>query len=297
MATEWEGKSRGTVLGYRIYIFFIKYLGLNASYLLLHFVVVYFCIFSPKSSRAIYYYLHKRQGYSRTKSMLNIYTSYYRFGQTLIDRATISSGLRDRFTYEFDGIGNIKRLLVQKKGGILLSAHAGNFEVSPYFFQELDEMSQSQISVVTWDTEHEKIKSYLDSATVRSTVKFILVKEDMSHIFEIHDALSQGELVCFTGDRFMEESKLLEETLLGKKAKFPLGPYRLASRLKVPVLFVYVMKETKRKYHLYARTAEVQRGDAQGLLREYTKNLEWILEKYPLQWFNYFDFWNDKTEQ
>ncbi|NHF60575.1 lipid A biosynthesis acyltransferase [Flavobacteriaceae bacterium TP-CH-4] len=295
MAAEWEGKSKGTVLGYKIYIFFIKYLGLNASYLLLHFVVFYYCIFSLKSSRAIYYYLRKRQGYSKTKSLFSIYKSYYVFGQTLIDRATISAGLRERFTYEFDGIENIERLLVQKKGGILLSAHAGNFEVSEYFLEDVSEISQ--ISVVTWDTEHEQIKSYMETVKAKSNVKFILVKEDLSHIFEIHDSLSKGELVCFTGDRFLEGSKFQEELFLGKKAKFPLGPFLLASRLKVPVLFVYVMKEPKKKYHLYARTSTAKKRDADALLKEYTENLEWILEKYPLQWFNYFDFWNDKSQQ
>ncbi len=294
MAVEWEGKSRGTVLGYRIYIFFIKYLGLNASYLLLHFVVLYFCLFSFKSSKAIYYYLYRRQGYSKIKSLFNVYGSYYTFGQTLIDRATISAGFRQRFTYEFDGIENIHRLLEQKKGGILLSAHAGNFEVSEYFLEDVSEISQ--ISVVTWDTEHEQIKSYMETVKAKSNVKFILVKEDMSHIFEIHNALSKGELVCFTGDRFLEGSKYQEEELLGKAAKFPLGPFLLASRLKVPVLFVYVMKESKKKYHLYARTSTAKKRDAGALLKEYTQNLEWILEKYPLQWFNYFDFWNDKNK-
>ncbi|WP_400071753.1 hypothetical protein [Zobellia russellii] len=119
----------------------------------------------------------------------------------------------------------------------------------------------------------------------------------MSHIFEIHTALTNGELVCFTGDRYIEGTKFLEQQYLGATAKFPMGPYLLASRLNVPVLFVYVMKESKKHYHLYARTAEVKRGDAQGLLEKYTENLEWIIKKYPLQWFNYFDFWGDKTNK
>jgi predicted LPLAT superfamily acyltransferase len=61
----------------------------------------------------------------------------------------------------------------------------------------------------------------------------------------------------------------------------------------VPVIFVYVMKETNKHYHLYARTAQVKHRDPEGLLQSYAKSLEWILEKYPLQWFNFFDFWND----
>ena len=294
MAAEWEGKSRGTVLGYKIYIFFIKHLGLNASYLLLHFVVLYFCLFSTKSSRSIYYYLRKRQGYSKTKAFFNIYTSYYLFGQTLVDKASISSGFKERFTYDFDGVELIENLLKEGKGGILLSAHVGNFEVSEFFFDIVDADVVGKISLVTWDREHQKIKEYMERVTSKSNIKFILIRDDMSHIFEIHQAISNGELVCFTGDRYIEGTKSLEEELMGAKAKFPLGPFLLASKLQVPVLFVYVMKEPKKHYHLYARSTDVKRGDAEGILKAYTQNLEWILRKYPLQWFNYFDFWNDK---
>ncbi len=295
MATEWEGKSKGTVLGYRIYIFFIKKLGLGASYALLHFVVLYYCIFSVASTKAIFYYFHNRLGYSTLKSLFSVYRNYYVFGQTIIDKAAISAGLRDRFTYDFDGIDKIENLLAQKKGGILLSAHIGNFEVAQHFLQDVNAFSS--INLVTWDREHEEIKAYLESVTSKSNIKLILIKEDMSHIFEIHTALTNGELVCFTGDRYIEGTKFLEQQFLGATAKFPMGPYLLASRLKVPVLFVYVMKESKSHYHLYARTAEVKRGDAQGLLEKYTENLEWIIKKYPLQWFNYFDFWGDKANK
>ena len=295
MATEWEGKSRGTVIGYKIFVFFIKKLGIGTSYLLLHFVVLYFCFFAGKSTRSIYYYLRKIQGFSRLKSIRNIYKSYYVFGQTIVDKTAISSGLRNKFTYEFDGEARIKELLKKKQGGILISAHVGNFEIADFFFAELD--LSSQIHLVTTDSEHEQIKTYLDSVTSKSSIKFIIVKEDLSHIFEINAALDSGELVCFTGDRYFEGQKTMDGQLLGANAKFPAGPFLLASRLSVPVLFVYVMKETKRHYHLYARTAEVKNKDAQDLLSDYTKSVEWILEKYPLQWFNYFDFWNAKKNK
>ena len=65
----------------------------------------------------------------------------------------------------------------------------------------------------------------------------------------------------------------------------------IASRLKVPVVFVYVMKEKGLHYHLYARVAEVKKADAESLLEAYTDSMEQMLRKYPLQWFNYFNFW------
>ena len=289
MAGEWEGNSKGTVLGYKIFIFFIRKLGIRAAYGLLVFVAFYYVLFAGKSTRSIHYYFKKRLKYSSFKSLFSIYKSYFTFGKTIIDKAAISSGLKSRFTYECDGVENIIDLLDKQQGGIMISAHVGNFEIAEFFFEEID--TRSQISLVTTDAEHRNIKEYMEKVTMRSNVKFILVKEDMSHIFEINNALSNGELVCFTGDRYMKGQKVMTESLLGKEANFPAGPFLLASRLNVPVLFVYVMKETNKHYHLYARQAEVKNRDAQGLLKKYTESVEWMLKIYPLQWFNYFDFW------
>ena len=291
MATEWEGKSKGTLLGYKLYIFFLSTFGIGTAYFILRFVVLYYFFFSFKSSKAIYYYFKKRLGYPIFKSVISIYKSYYTLGKVLTDRVAISTKFKDKFTYTHDGIEHIDHLLKQNKGGILISAHVGNFEISHYFLQ--DRYSISKIYMVTTHAEHANIKEYLDGIVAESTMKFIVVQDDMSHIFEIHSALDQGGLVVFTGDRYLPGSKKLTEQFIGADADFPLGPYLLASRLKVPVLFVYVMKGPKREYNLYARQAVAKARDPQALLKEYTQSVEWILRKYPLQWFNYFDFWKE----
>ncbi|MCK5677384.1 MAG: lipid A biosynthesis acyltransferase [Flavobacteriaceae bacterium] len=288
---QWEGKSRGAVIGYRIFIYIIQKLGVRSAYVLLYFVSFYFFLFSYKGTKASYYYFHNRLGYSKINSLLSIYKSYFVFGQTIIDKVAISSGLRNKFTYKFDGGEKIVELLKKKKGGILISAHVGNFEIAEYFFNEID--VDSQINLVTTDNEHRAIKEYLESVSLKNNLKYIIVNEDLSHIFEINNALSNNELVCFTGDRYFESNKVLREDLLGKKANFPAGTFLLGSRLNVPVIFVYVMKESSKHYHLYARKANFKSRDAQGLLNNYTKSIEGILKKYPYQWFNYFDFWND----
>ena len=294
MATEWEGKSKGTVLGYKIFVFFIKKLGLKAAYSLLFFVALYYCFFSRKSTKAIYYYLRERLGYSKWKSTISVFKNYFVFGQTIIDKTAISSGMRDKFTYEFDGVENILQLIKDGEGGILISAHVGNFELAEYFFDELED--KSQINLVTTDAEHREIKEYFEKVVNKSSIKFILIEDDMSHIYKINEALSKGELVCFTGDRYFEGSKALSGDLLGAEAKFPAGPFQIAARLQKPVAFVYVMKETTTHYHLYARTTQVPKREVALLLERYMKSVEWMLEKYPLQWFNYFSFWNEQKD-
>lgn len=289
--SQWDGKSKGTVLGYRIFVFLIRKAGVKSAYFLLCFVASYYFLFLKKSNKAIFYYFKERLRYSYFQSKKMVFKSYYTFGQTIIDKVSISAGLRNKFTYEFDGIEILKNLLAEKKGGVLISAHIGNFEIAEHFFGDID--LDFQINLVTTDLEHSAIKNYLESVTQKSAVKFIIIKDDLSHIFEINAALANNELVCFTGDRYFEGTKSLSENILGKEAHFPAGPFLIASRLKVPVVFVYVMKEPNLHYHLYAREATVKHRDEKGLLKEYVKSVETILQKYPLQWFNYFDFWND----
>jgi predicted LPLAT superfamily acyltransferase len=286
---KWEGKSRGTVLGYKIFVFFIRKAGIKAAYGLLFFVASYYFLFLNKSNRAIFYYFRQRLGYSWLKAKRKVFWSYFTFGQTIIDKISISAGMRNKFTYEFDGVESLYKLLREKKGGVLISAHMGNFEIAEHFFGEID--LDFQINLVTTDLEHSAIKNYLEKITKKSSIKFIIIKDDLGHIFEINAALARNELVCFTGDRYFEGVKSLENDLLGESAKFPAGPFLIASRLKVPVVFVYVMKEPNLHYHLYAREAEVKHRDEKGLLREYIDSVEMMVQKYPLQWFNYFDFW------
>jgi len=291
---KWDGKSRGTVLGYRIFVFFIKKAGIKSAYFILYFVAAYYFLFLKKSNRAIFYYFHKRLGYSYFKSKRMVYKSYYTFGQTILDKVSIGAGMRNKFTYEFDGVEKLIQLLEAKKGGVLISAHIGNFEIAEHFFSEID--VDFQINLVTTDLEHSAIKNYLEKISKKSTIKFIFIKDDLSHIFHINAALARNELVCFTGDRYFEGVKSLEEILLGETAKFPSGPFLIASRLKVPVVFVYVMKEPNLHYHLYTREAHVTHRDEKALLKGYTESVESMLKKYPLQWFNYFDFWDKFNE-
>lgn len=289
MAEAWQGRSKGTVTGHRIFVLLMHSFGVKAAYGLLVFVAFYYCIFSPSSTRSTYRYFRHMLGRPVLHSITSVYWNYFAFGQSIIDKVAISSGLQDQFTFQMDGVERIQALLDEGHGGILISAHVGNFEIAEHFLGELTE--KPVINLLTTDRERSEIKAYLESVTNRSNVKFILYREDMGHVFEMSQALAANELICLTGDRYSQGMKFLEAPFLGKMAKFPAGPFLLGSRIRPQVLFVHVMKEGTSHYHLYARQANVVRGDAQDLLGKYVADLEGILRKYPLQWFNYFDFW------
>lgn len=288
---NWHGKSRGTVLGLRIYVFFIKTFGLYFSYFVLLFVAAYFIVFSFNSTKSTYYFFKRRLKYSPFSAALNVYKSYFTFGKIQLDRIAIASGRRHKYTFEFDGIHYIKDLLQQEKGGILLTAHIGNFNLARHFFD--NEHNPAVVNLMMTDFEHQKIKNYLESVTGKSTLKTIILKDDLSHIFKMREALKRNELLVFAADRYMKGSKTYSSKFLGKEVKFPQGPFKLAANNSIPVLFVNIMREKNFHYHFYARPAEGTDMTGKELLISYLGNLETMVRKYPHQWYNYFDFWND----
>lgn len=289
---SWQGKSKGNKLGYRIFIGVLRLGGVRPAYFLLAFVASYYCLFSYRSSQSIFQYFHRKLGYTRFRALISVYRNYYVFGQTLIDKIVVMAGIPNRFTFHFDGEENLHQMVAGGRGGILLSAHLGNWEVAGHLFTRL----QTRINIVMFDGEHQRIKDYLAGITGGRHVNVIVLKDDLSHIYAIHDALSKQELVCMHADRFMEGNKTADMRFLGETARFPIGPFLLASTFRVPVSLVFAFKETGRHYHLYATEPKVYQGAKQGGLEQSMQDFVTVMEEkvklYPLQWFNYYDFWS-----
>lgn len=288
----WQGKSRGTTLGYRIFVSVLKNFGVTPAYWLLIFVALYFWLFSYKSSKPLFHYFHQKMGYSRMKSLRKLYTNYYRFGQTLIDKVVVMAGIRNKFTFHFDGEDNLHKIVARNRGGLLLSAHLGNWEIAGHLFKRLG----TRINIVMYDGEHRQIKNYLEQVTGKRNMNIIVIKDDISHIYAINEALRNNELVCMHADRFVEGSKSIVGDFLGEPARFPIGPFVLAATFKVPVSYVFAFKETNRHYHLYAsEVKEYTTGSKDMITREILTDFIWHVEdkvkQYPEQWFNYYNFW------
>jgi predicted LPLAT superfamily acyltransferase len=290
---RWQGKSKGTPLGYRIFVFVIRTFGLSPSYILLRFVAFYYLLFSWSSTKHIYRYFRHFHRYGRIRSVLSIYRNYYIFGQTLLDKVVVMAGIDNKLTYDFDGEENLRQIVKGGRGGILLSAHVGNWEAAGHLLRRLD----TRINVVMYDGEHQQIKDYLQQVTGGRNLKVILIKPDMSHVYAMGEALQKNELICLHADRFMEGNKTMVKNFLGEAACFPQGPFLLSSSFKVPVSVVFAFKESPTHYHFFGsslleRSSDESKSDFMDrLLSFFTQELEQKVKIYPEQWFNYFNFW------
>lgn len=287
----WDGQSKGNRLGYSIFIFLLKWGGVQPAYFLLRFVAQYYIWFVPKATRPLKDLYRNRLHYSSKRTKQLIRKNIYVFGQTIIDRIVVMSGLKHRFTVERTGGHYLNELADGGEGGIIVSAHIGNYELAGHLLQRLD----SVINIVMYDGEAQQIKEYLDKVTGPKTFNIIFIKEDLSHIYEMSAALRRNELICIHADRYVEGNRTIEHHFLGSPALFPLGPFILASKLKAPVCIVFAVKKSAFQYHFYGNQPKKYEGrgssGAEEMLKDYVQLLEEKVKQYPEQWFNYFDFW------
>jgi len=181
-------------------------------------------------------------------------------------------------------------------GGLLVSAHVGNWEIAGQLLNRLEK----RINIILFDAEHQQIKGYLSDVMTNRNVNFIVIRDDFSHLLEIKAALANKEIVAMHGDRFIEGNRTLTLDFMGRPAAFPVGPVNMAAKFRVPVSFVFAVKETGSHYHFYATPLQQvafstnlkqREENFRQVLGIYVRKFEEILRKYPLQWFNYYDFW------
>lgn len=288
---SWEGKSKGTVLGYKIFVFTIRRLGVRFAYFISWFVSTYFYLRGGKEKEAIktFYLRDLKVEPSKVNKLIRKNFSY--LGHTLIDKIAFLIGRGHFFDFDFDGHHHLKKLIKNDEPAALIGAHIGNYEIAGNMLQS-KELGKN-ISAVMYENEHAAIKEFLDSETGGASFNIIAIKpNDLSYVLQISAALKNKEFIGIHGDRFMPGARTLKATFLGKEASFPAGPFEIASKLNAPATFVYAMKVHKKGYKFYGTEPIREKTPAQEILNSYVKCLEGMVRKYPEQWYNYYDFFN-----
>lgn len=267
---------------------------MTAAYVFLCFVVPYYVFFAPKATTSIWFYAREILKYNRLRSVGLLLRNYYQLGQILIDKVAINGGLEKKYQFKFGNYAQFLDILNSQQGVIMIGAHVGNWETGAPFFHSYGK----KINIVIYDAEHRRIKEMLEKQGMEKEYKFIPVnKDNLEHVFRITEVLGQKEYVCFQGDRYLNTDRLLECDFMDRTARFPSGPFLLAARMKVPVVFYFAMREPRRTYHFHFIMAQPtprskDKKPEQQLLEQYVGALEGIVKQYPEQWFNYYRFWD-----
>ncbi|MCL2131623.1 MAG: lipid A biosynthesis (KDO)2-(lauroyl)-lipid IVA acyltransferase [Lentimicrobiaceae bacterium] len=288
---NWKGVTGGTTLGQKALLFLFCFANVTVGYVLLAFVVPFYMLFARKSYSAIYQYFRKHFSCSPLKAFFKTYQNHFVFGQCMLDRFAVYAGRKNFFHVEITGNEEFHRLLDEEKGFVIVSSHVGNFELSGYLLKQ----DKKRINALVFGGETKEVMKNRSKALNENNISLIPVLDnDFSHIFAIREALTVGEIVSMPCDRIFGSEKSAACDFLSGKADFPVGSFALAAYFDVPAVSIFVMKESVSNYHIYVKpiTAKVpQKEKAEHLTREFVKELEAMVRKYPKQWFNFYEFW------
>ncbi len=286
---KWSGKTKGNVLGYRIFITTIRLFGINTAYFILNFVSFYFYIFLGKQRAVLAEFYTQRVGVKKDLVQKTIRTNFIQIGHSIIDKIAFSVNRASRISYRESGEQYLKELADKKQGAFLISAHIGNWDIAGNLLKGIN----ANVSVVMYQNEYEKIQALLASQGKEPSFNIIPISNDLSHLIKIYAAIKQGDLVCMHADRYLEGAKTAEIDFLGKSAKFPLGPFQMIEKLKAPYSFVFAIKEEKYKYYFTASKPALQTTkNAREIAVEFVTLLEQKVRDNPEQWFNYYNFYS-----
>ena len=287
---QWSGKTDGQPWMQRSLITMFRVVPLWLPYGVMALVVPFYMIFNRKSYKAMYRFFRDRFHFGSWKSFWKVYANHFKFGQIILDRFGVYAGKKYRFITE--GQELMDELETHPEGFVSLSSHVGNYEIAGYSLKP----KSKRFNALVYAGETATVMENRQKMLSQNNMSMIPVKEDMSHLFLLNNAIDNGEIVSMPADRIFGSQKAVECQFFGEKARFPMGAFALAAQKNVSVLAVFVMKSGYKSYHAYVREIQCDREASirtqmSQLAQSFASNLEEIVRKYPTQWFNYFDFW------
>ena len=219
--------------------------------------------------------------------------NHYRFAQVIIDRFAVYGGRKFRF--EVEGLDQYNLLAEGESGFVQVFSHAGNYELAGYELRQ----PRKRLYALLFRDGSQTIMDNRASVFAPNGVEMVFVQPDMSHIFLLSNVVRDGNIASIPGDRIFGSRKFVECQFMGSPARFPLGPFRLAAVRQAPIVAIFVMKESWTSYRIFVRRLDSsdqgQKPTALGLAQQFAANLEEVVRRYPEQWFNYFDFWQNEN--
>ena len=252
--------------------------------------VSYFCL--DKNARsASRQFFERLQGPSVPAWL--VLKHFYTFASVSLDRLYLLAGFDQMFEIDMEGAELFDDL---PEGAVLVTSHFGSFEI----MRVLAHKHRGLLVHILLDKKHNpsafniierldpKLASYVIDAS--SPGPALIVK--------LSNLLERNQLVGIMGDRIEDGQRSTTKFFLGSPAEFPMGPWIIATLLKRPIICCFGSFEGGRKYRIRFEKIDLEgiQGKSQvrsnWALGQYVEHLESYAQQSPLNWFNFYDFWN-----
>jgi predicted LPLAT superfamily acyltransferase len=285
---------RGTLLGIRLVYWITTAFGRGPTRILVRIIAAYYTLFGGSVVQASRSWLTTVHQKPATLGM--VYRHFVYFAQATIDRIFLLKGKIGGFSVTTTGKQNLFDLVAQRQGAVLLGAHLGSFEA----MRADGERIKIPLNVLGHFANARMINTLFEQLNPGMAARVIHIEgNSVDFIFDVQSRVQAGEFVGTMGDRVGLNEKSVEVQFFGKPARFPTGPFVLASVLKCPVFLTFGLYREPNVYDLFCepfaerlilprrnRDAEVQ-----AIVQRYASRLEEYCRRAPYNWFNFHDFW------
>jgi len=278
-----EIKQRGTALGHNIILFMYKTLGYTFVAFILNFVALYYVLFTPKVKKSLKSY-YQHQGLEFTNK--TYFEHIKNFALSIFDRF-VSRIKQDEFLFERFNVEVIDEL---QDGGVVLLSHVGSWATASNILVNKFPI----MNIVMRESTKEDINKVEENSKRFNSelIKIIdLNKGAIAANIQIANALMDKELVALMADRVVDVKQSVEVEFFGSLVKINKNPFDIALRLKKPLATIFVMSTGLKKYNISLHI--IDEDSIQNMAQSYATLLEKTMVKYPTQWYNFYDFFQE----
>ena len=210
--------------------------------------------------------------------------------------------------FQQDDITAIWKELEEGKGALLICSHLGNMEMLRAI-ADYGEIGVSRkvpvISIVDFAVTAEF--NHMIEETNGSSMHNIISADDIGPdtMMMLQEHVAKGGIVVIAGDRSSADTpdRNYDIDFLGSPAQFPQGPFIIASLLECPTYFVFAARQkplsVSAEYNMHIHKTSVnfsgsrseKKHQIQQMAEEFVRYLEKYCNKYPLQWYNFYEYW------
>ena len=298
-----EVKESGSVTGMNIMLGIHRWLGDTGYNVILFFVSVYYWCRNPLARRASRQY-QRRLTSAHPDVRLPAFATlrhFMAFGIAMRDKVRALHGQIPLGDVQIVDHATLRDAITSGKGGLILVSHLGNHEIC----QALGTLRPDLKISVLMHTRHAQRFNTLLNRSDGPRPDIIEVSEiGPATAQRLGDRINEGGFVVIAADRepigLTGRRRVLE--FMGHPACFPEGAFWLAALLRCPTWFLLCARERSGyKVHFepladagplkrHERNAWIDQG-----MQAYADRLEQFCCRYPLEWFNFYPFWAQRT--
>lgn len=294
--------------GMRLMLLVWRLLGRKAFSLLLYPVVGVYWLTASTARKASQSWIRRVRAQLISRRMpvpsnLTSYQHFLRFGGAMLDKIASWRGeLHVGHDVVFAPGAEETLNVSDPRGKLLLASHLGDVEACRALAQL---QGCKTINALVFSDSAQRFKQIMEEMAPQAGLNMLPVNDiGPDTAILLKEKLDRGEWIAIVGDRIAVttqrggEWRVCWSRFMGQIAPFPQGPFILASILRCPVDLIFALRQQdKLRIHCepFADPLLLPRATRQQALQNtvdrYAERLEHYALQSPLDWFNFFDFW------